>query len=310
MTITGSTGTGSTSTGSTSTAEVLPCRSTLAPLRNGRRDPTTRLAAGEFWRATLTPDGPGTVWLDWRDGTLRVRTWGPGGDWLRAAVPAITGALDRPVQFTHAHPAVLRAQRNHPTTRIGASRTLYHDLLPTVLAQRITALEAFRQWERLCTESGEPAPGQIEGLRLPPTPERLGNTPSWSLHHLGIERRRADALTEVARHAHHLWNWSQRPSSEAATKLAGLRGIGEWTIGVVLATALGEPDAIAVGDFHLKNMVAWALADRPRGSDDEMVQLLEPYRGQRGRVVRLLQLDGHRAPAFGPRQRILPMHRW
>jgi hypothetical protein len=41
-----------------------------------------------------------------------------------------------------------------------------------------------------------------------------------------------------------------------------------------------------------------------------MLELLAPYEGQRGRVVRLLQLDGHRPPAFGPRQRILPMARW
>jgi hypothetical protein len=30
-----------------------------------------------------------------------------------------------------------------------------------------------------------------------------------------------------------------------------------------------------------------------------MVELLEPYRGQRGRVARLLMLDGQRAPKFG-----------
>ncbi|MEM1332671.1 MAG: DNA-3-methyladenine glycosylase 2 family protein, partial [Actinomycetota bacterium] len=37
---------------------------------------------------------------------------------------------------------------------------------------------------------------------------------------------------------------------------------------------------------------------------------LEPYRGERGRVLRLLGAAGHRPPKFGPRQRILPMARW
>jgi len=41
-----------------------------------------------------------------------------------------------------------------------------------------------------------------------------------------------------------------------------------------------------------------------------MLELLAPYAGQRGRVVRLLLADGHRAPSFGPRKRILPMARW
>ncbi len=57
-------------------------------------------------------------------------------------------------------------------------------------------------------------------------------------------------------------------------------------------------------------MVAWALHDRPRGTDEEMLASLAPYAGQRGRVLRLLGAAGHAAPKFGPRRRILPMHRW
>jgi 3-methyladenine DNA glycosylase/8-oxoguanine DNA glycosylase len=134
--------------------------------------------------------------------------------------------------------------------------------------------------------------------------------PSWWFHPLGIERSRADALRTVGRHAARLWEWARLPAAECAQRLVLLRGVGEWTIGTVLASALGEPDALAVGDYHLKNIVAHALTGQPRGTDERMVELLQPYRGQRGRVVKLLMLDGHRAPKFGPRQRILPMRRW
>ena len=291
-------------------AGLIPDRRTLAPLRNGRGDPTTQLGPAEFVRATLTPDGPGTLHLDWRDATLRVRTWGPGGDWLHARVPALIGDHDRPVVFVDAPPALARAQRNHPGLRLGASGTLYHDLLPTILAQRITAMEAMQQWRRLCVELGEPAPGPFTGLRLPPAPDRLAGTPSWWFHPRGIERKRAEPLITVARHAEHLWRWSDLSPAEAAGKLILLSGIGEWTIGTVLGTSFGEPDALPVGDYHFKNVVAWALAGEPRGTDERMLELLEPFRGQRGRVLRLLLLDGNAAPKFGPRQRIQPMHRW
>lgn len=290
--------------------EGVPQRATLAPLRNGRGDPTTVLGPGELWRATFTPQGPGTLRLSWAAGRLGVRAWGPGADWLVEQVPRLTGRLDPGHHFVDAHPAVLRAQHRHPDQRIGGSGTLYHELLPTVLAQRITAGEAVAQWRRLCWKLGEPAPGPRTDLRLPPAPERLASTPSWWFHPLGIERHRADTLRTVARHADRLWAWSELPTGQCGRQLALLRGVGEWTVGVVLASALGEPDAIAVGDYHLKNIVAHALAGEPRATDERMVELLEPYRGHRGRVVRLLQLDGHRAPAFGPRQRILPMARW
>jgi 3-methyladenine DNA glycosylase/8-oxoguanine DNA glycosylase len=77
-----------------------------------------------------------------------------------------------------------------------------------------------------------------------------------------------------------------------------------------MGPCLGDPDAVAVGDFHLKNMVGFALAGEPRASDERMLELLEPYRGQRGRVVRALQLDGYAAPKFGPRQRIVEINAW
>ena len=68
-----------------------------------------------------------------------------------------------------------------------------------------------------------------------------------------------------------------------------------------VAVSHGDADAVSVGDYHLKNVVAWHLAGRPRGTDEEMVALLEPFRPHRGRVIRLLETLGG-APAFGPRQ--------
>ncbi len=65
--------------------------------------------------------------------------------------------------------------------------------------------------------------------------------------------------------------------------------------------ALGDPDAVSVGDFHLKNLVSWALAGEPRGTDDRMLELLAPYEGRRAHVVRLLELSGLRPPSYGPR---------
>jgi 3-methyladenine DNA glycosylase/8-oxoguanine DNA glycosylase len=62
----------------------------------------------------------------------------------------------------------------------------------------------------------------------------------------------------------------------------------------------GDSDAVSVGDYHLKNIVAWHLAGRPRGTDEEMLALLEPFRPHRGRVIRLLETVGH-APVFGAR---------
>ena len=281
----------------------------LSAMRYGAGDLTTQLTPGEFWRATYTPHGPGTLHIDWRSGSQQVEAWGPGGEWLLVRVAAMTGALDPGHRFVDAHPAVLAAQRDHDI-RFGASGTLYHELLPAVLGQRITAGEALRQWRELTRALGDAAPGPNTALRLPPSPERLAASPTWWFHPLGIEAKRAATLREIATHAERLHRWGHLPAADVAAKLALLPGVGPWTIGSVLSVAIGDPDAVAVGDFHLKNIVVHALTGRPRGTDEEMLDLLAPYAPQRGRAVRLLLVAGHRAPKFGPRQRVLPLRDW
>lgn len=282
---------------------------TLSYYRFGAADPTTRLRGGDFWRATHTPHGPAALHIDFGGDELRTEAWGPGGDWMRKHVGAMTGASDPGYIFSDAHPAIMSAQRDHPGLRFGASFTLYHELLPTVLGQRVTGGEGVNQWRALVQRFGKAAPGPT-GLLLPPTPEELAAQPAWSFHPLGIEAKRAEPLRQLAKHASKLWQWAELAPAAAAAKLALLPGIGEWTIGSALGSALGDADAVAVGDYHLKNIVGHALAGRARSTDEEMLELLEPYRGQRGRVVRLLLAAGHRAPKFGPRQRVLPMKRW
>jgi len=285
-------------------------RQGLGWYRHGAGDPTTWLGPTAMVRAMVTPDGPATGRLDWSDG-LRVTAWGPGASWAEESLRSLVPSPAPLVLPPEAHPVIRRAARAHPYLAAGASGDLYHALLPSVIAQRITAGEATRQWARLVHRTGEPAPGPFPGLLLPPEPERLAALPTWWFHPLGIERKRAATLVAVAGMARHLWEWTALPTAaDVAGRLGLIPGVGPWTISMVLGPACGDDDAVAVGDYHYPHLVAWNLAGEPRGDDARMLELLEPYRPQRGRVLRLLGVAGRRPPAFGPRRRILPMHRY
>lgn len=287
-------------------------RLNLAWYRTGRGDPTTWLGDGVMVRGVLTPDGPATVRLDWsapRRG-LAIDAWGPGADWAAATAPGMT-ALGKAVQpLPDDYPLVTRAAHLRPGFAAGASGDLYHALLPTVIGQRITAGEAVRQWARLTRQLGEAAPGPFAGLLLPPDPGRLARMPTWWFHPIGIEVKRARTLVAVARVASRLWEWVSLGPEGAADKLLLIPGVGPWTTGMVRGPVFGDDDAVPVGDLHFPNTVSWNLAGEARGDDARMLELLEPYRPQRGRVLRLIGLAGRRPPAFGPRRRILPMYRW
>ena len=165
---------------------------------------------------------------------------------------------------------------------------MLHALVPSVFEQKITGTEAFRAYAALLRAHGEPAPGPRRPAPSAATPRRWPSLPYHAYHPIGIERRRAEVVRRAAARA--TWLESSASAEEATRRLTSLPGIGPWTAAEVVRTAFGDPDAVSVGDYHLPNMVAWALAGEPRADDARMLELLEPYRGQRGRVQRLLEV--------------------
>jgi 3-methyladenine DNA glycosylase/8-oxoguanine DNA glycosylase len=120
---------------------------------------------------------------------------------------------------------------------------------------------------------------------------------------MGLEQRRADIIRRVASRAAWLEDAGTLDPAEALSRLMTIPGVGPWTAAETARSAFGDPDAVSVGDFHLPHLVSWALAGEARGDDTRMLELLEPYHGQRARAVRLLELSGISAPRFGPRYR-------
>jgi 3-methyladenine DNA glycosylase/8-oxoguanine DNA glycosylase len=143
--------------------------------------------------------------------------------------------------------------------------------------------------------------GGLPPLRVPPAPEVLAAKPYWEFHPLGVEMRRANTIRTAAVHAAAVERTVTLDPTEAQRRLRTLPGVGLWTSAEVAIVALGDADAVSVGDYHLPHLVSWALAGEPRGSDERMLELLAPYNGHRGRVLRLLTHSGLWAPRFGPR---------
>jgi 3-methyladenine DNA glycosylase/8-oxoguanine DNA glycosylase len=258
----------------------------------------------DVWRAGNTPDGPGTVHIGY-DG--RVQTWGPGGDWLRNRVPAMTGALDRLDGFDPSpHPLVAELARQMPFVRLTRTERVLDALVPLILEQKVTGVQARRSWAGLLRVAGEQAPGP-RPMRCPPTAARLLDTPTHVFHRLGVERKRAETIHRCAAVAHRLEEAVALGVDVLDQRLQSIGGVGVWTSAAVRLVAMGDPDAVRVGDYHLKNTVAWALAGEPRADDERMVELLEPFRGHRARVVRLIECAGIKAPRRGPRLAPMPI---
>jgi 3-methyladenine DNA glycosylase/8-oxoguanine DNA glycosylase len=284
-------------------------RRSLSPLVSSAQDPTIRLRPDAVARASVTPEGPATVEVVRVDERrFRAAAWGSGAAWALDQAPALVGAEDHLDGFDPAaHRFVARAHHARRGLRIVRTGTVWDLLVPTILAQRVTGGEAARAWTRLVRQHGTPAPGP-HGLRLAPSPEVCGGLPDHVWHRLGVERSRAAAVRHAAKHAAKLERALTLPRAERLRTFCLVPGIGPWTTELALRSAAGDADAVEVGDFHVKNQVAWNLAGEPRGTDERMLELLVPFAGHRGRVVRLVVNAGQRPPAFGPRLRVVPVN--
>ncbi len=269
-----------------------------------RHDPCARLEGRDFSMAGRTPDGPATLHLT-RDGADLVATGhGPGAHWLVDRADAIAGLRDEVAGFpalAARHPLVARLAKTFSGVRMPATGLMFHRLLRAILEQKVTGTEAHRAYRAIVRHFAEPAPGPA-GLTLPPDPAAVAATPYWTFHPFGVEQRRTQALQRVALIADRLERCAD--TGEATRRLVAVPGIGPWTAAEVVRTTYGDADAVSVGDFHIPNTVAWALAGEPRGDDARMLELLEPFRGHRGRVCDLLAAGGIMAPKFGPRMPI------
>ncbi len=276
----------------------------LAPLRRGRGDPTWRSAAdgGAIWRVGTTPDGPATTRLHRRgDGTVVMAAWGPGARWALDGLPALLGADDNREAFVAHHPLVADVARRLPGLRLGATGRVWDVLVPAVLEQKVTGVEARRSWRELCWRFGDPAPGPAPpGMRVPPSPAQLRAVPDWEWHRAGVDSARRRAILASAAVAHRLESACELGGERGRELLRRVPGIGVWTAAEVAQRAWGDPDAVSVGDFHIPTIVGWALLGRPL-DDAGMLAVLAPYAPHRHRAVRYVEVSGFRRPRFGPR---------
>lgn len=274
---------------------------TLAPLRRGPLDPCFQASGdGTIWRTSLLPSGPVAARIS-REAANAAHcvAWGNGAQEFLETLPALLGAEDDPSDFAPRDPTVAAAHRRVPHLRLGRTGRILEALIPAVIEQRVPGADAFRSWRVLVSRYGTAPPGPVPTrMRVPPSAEAWRNIPSWEFHRANVDPRRAGTVVACARRAASLERLASWPAVQARQALTSLPGVGAWTAAETAQRALGDADAVSVGDYHVPKMIGWTLLGRPV-DDVGMLELLEPMRPHRHRVVRLLEVSGL---AYEPRR--------
>ncbi|MDG4863057.1 DNA-3-methyladenine glycosylase 2 family protein [Streptomyces sp. T-3] len=275
---------------------------TLGPLRRGPADPTFRATPAGVWRSSRTPEGPATLRVTTRQGTAEAESWGPGAPWMLDQLPHLLGRSDTPDEFEPHHRLVAQAQKKRQGLRLTRTGLVLESLIPSILEQKVTTDEAYRAWRLLVRKYGEPAPGPApDHMYVMPDPQTWRMIPSWEWHRAGVDNKRASTVLRAVRVANRLEEAAAMDPERAQERLELIPGIGPWTSAEVVQRSNGAPDAVTVGDLHLPHIIGYALTGAHRSSDEEMLELLEPYKGQRHRAARYILLAGRTPPRRTPK---------
>ncbi|MFD5224532.1 DNA-3-methyladenine glycosylase family protein [Microbacterium sp. NPDC058342] len=285
-------------------AHPLDLMATVGMLRRGGTDPAMVIEGGRIWMAFRTDAGIATLCLRAGGGGVRATAWGPGAGEALDQVPALCGADDDLSGFdVSSHPMLAEVARRNPGIRMSRTRRVFDALACAILEQKVTAMQAFGAWRHLVSRYGERAPGPTpRPMSAAPSSEGWRSIPSWAFHRAAVEPSQARTIARSAVRGPSIERAVLRASDGEARDrvLTSLPGIGPWTSAETRIRALGDPDAVSVGDFHLAHEVGYALTGRRTG-DEGMLELLAPWAGHRQRIIRLIFASGVAEPRRGPR---------
>lgn len=137
-------------------------------------------------------------------------------------------------------------------------------LIRIVIAQQISTRAACRIVERV---------RMVDPRITKPEPDIT--IPISSLRAFGLPERRARCCVDIIEHSSEIRSKVKRGQSWEQA-LAGIKGIGPWTIAVFRIMVLREPDVLPVGDVGLERAIANVYG--PNHDTNELAENWRPYR--------------------------------
>jgi DNA-3-methyladenine glycosylase II len=151
-------------------------------------------------------------------------------------------------------------QRAGPfTLKLKSQHSPFEALLESIIYQQLHGAAAAAILKRLLTAFGE----------LHPAPEHLLQAPDDLLRSCGLSASKAKALRDLAAKTLDgtvptLIAIRRMSDDEIVTRLTQVRGIGQWTVQMLLIFRLGRPDILPVTDYGVRKGFALTFLRLPK----------------------------------------------
>lgn len=186
----------------------------------------------------------------------------------------------------HAH-QLLRA--SHPRMAELIARSRRYNITPAVTIRPFDALAESIAYQQLSGKAAATIFGRVRALypkRKWLDPEQLLATPDETLRAAGLSRAKTAALKDLAAKTIDGTVPAGRAlirmsDDEIVTRLTAVRGIGRWTVEMLLLFDLGRPDVWPVDDYGVRKGFAKTFGRRKLPTPKQLMKFGEKWRPYR-----------------------------
>ena len=147
-----------------------------------------------------------------------------------------------------------------PELGVIIGRSVPFSVRPARTQSHFAALLESIVYQQLSGKAAETILGRVVALFRPrrfPRPEDLLAVPEAGLRAAGLSRNKTAALKDLARHALEgtvppLAQAHAMSDDELVERLTAVRGVGRWTVEMILIFRLGRPDVLPVSDLGVR----------------------------------------------------------
>lgn len=162
------------------------------------------------------------------------------------------------------------------TLRLKSQHSPFEALLESILYQQLHASAASAILRRLLELFGD----------IHPTPELLLTQPDEALRAVGLSRNKMLSLQDLSRKTLDgtvptLAQIRRLSDEQIVTRLTAVRGIGVWTVQMMLMFRLGRPDVLPMSDYGVRKGFALTFKRLPKAKPFDATMLAKPAEMER-----------------------------
>ncbi len=167
-----------------------------------------------------------------------------------------------------------------PTPEIESTGSVFHDLMSCILEQQIHYRSTKRIFHNMLDRSG---------LTLL-TPNNYSEFEERAFEGIKLSVNKYETVLRIVEQ----WEteevkWEVLSDDAVKNKLSEIKGIGKWTIEMILIFTLNRPDVFAFDDFHIKQLMVQLYGLDPKSKlKAQMVEVAEPWAPYRSTAFRYL----------------------